>query len=110
MACLGVHFALTKEQADHLLGTPDDDVNAFLLEFIEEIQEARSLAWRQPTEHAWDAIHRCLTDGQLKHGLTPFHNCILGSGNLYDGGDYVVNFLNVEEVKEVAAVLVGVDR
>jgi len=109
MACRGVHFALTAEQASRLMDNPDFDDNE-LMTFVEEIEGAWDKDWLQETDKAWDAIHRCLTDGELEYGESPYHQCILGSENLYEGDDYIVNYLDPEEVKEVAAAIKAVDR
>ena len=114
MACLGVHFALTLEQSSRLMDTPgmdDDGLLAFVLE-IEEGPNGKGwdAEWVQETDKSWDAIHRCLTDGKLEWGRTPFHYCILGSDNLHEGDDYIMNFLEQEEVKEVATAIKGIDR
>lgn len=76
MSCLGAHFALTMEQASRFMGLPDGDDIA-LREFVEEIEEGADAEgwddeWVQETDKAWDAIHRCLTDGKLEYGDTPF--------------------------------------
>jgi hypothetical protein len=109
MACRGVHFALTDEEASRLMDTPGAD-NDFLMDFVEEIEERWDEEWLQQTDKSWDAIHRCLTDGKLESGDTPFHKCILGNDNLCEGDDYVMNFLSPEEVKEVAAAIKDIDR
>ena len=106
MVARAVHFALTDEQASRLMDTPgmgNDD----LLAFVEEIEEGPNgegwdAEWTQETDKAWDAIHRCLTGGKLEWGDTPYHKCILGSDNLYDGDDYLMNYLDPEDVKAVA--------
>jgi hypothetical protein len=108
MACRGVHFALTKEQASELMKSAGTDDG--LLEFIEDIESAWDEEWLQETDKSWDAIHRCLTDGQLHWGRTPFHKCILGKKNLYTGDDYLMNFLDPNEVKEVAAAIKPIDQ
>ena len=109
MACRGVHFALTEEEASRLMDTPGAD-NDFLMSFVEEVEERWDKEWLQETDKSWDAIHRCLTDGKLEWGDTPFHKCILGNDNIYQGDDYIINFLNPEEVKEVAAAIKDIDR
>jgi hypothetical protein len=90
----------------------DDDG---LLAFIDELEEGPNkegwdAEWVQETDKSWDAIHRCLTDGRLEWGRTPFHLCILGRVNLYEGDDYIMNFLTPDEVKEAAAVIKDIDR
>jgi hypothetical protein len=84
--------------------------NDFLLAFVREIEEAWDEEWLQATDKSWDAIHRCLTDGKLEFGDSPFHKCILGSDNLYEGNDYIISFLDPEEVKEVAEAIKDIDR
>jgi hypothetical protein len=86
------------------MDTPGSN-NETLLAFVEDVEGAWDKEWLQETDKAWDAIHRCLTDGKLEFGDTPYHKCILGSDNLYEGDDYIISFLSPEEVKEVAAVI-----
>lgn len=109
MACRGVHFALTDEQASRLMETPDEN-NEFLMTFVEEVESQWDEEWLQETDKSWDAIHRCLTDGKLDWGDSPFHKCILGNGNLYDGDDYIMNFLSPDDVKTVAAAIKDIDQ
>jgi hypothetical protein len=66
---LGVHFAITSEQERSLLAADDEgdrDAVAELLEEIEEFWDDDAL--KVDTDKAWDAIHRCLTDGTLDFG------------------------------------------
>ena len=105
---------LNDEEASRLMDTPGMD-NAGLLAFVEEVEEGPNgegwdAEWTQETDKAWDAIHRCLTDGKLEWGDTPFHKCILGSDNLYEGTDYLLSYLDPAEVKEVAAAIKDIDR
>jgi hypothetical protein len=114
MAARGVHFALTAEQESRLMDTPGMDDEG-LLAFVEELEEGPDgegwdADWVQETDKSWEAIHRCLTGGKLEWGDTPFHKCILGSDNLYEGDDYIVSFLSPDEVKEVAAAIRDIDR
>jgi Domain of unknown function (DUF1877) len=67
--------------------------------------------WVQETDKAWDAIHRCLTDGTLVEGDTPGHLCVLGATDYFwvvlDDGqvDWIVNLLDPGEVRETAAAI-----
>jgi hypothetical protein len=93
---------------------PDGDDES-LMAFIEEVEEGHNgegwdAEWVQETDKAWDAIHRCLTDGNLEYGDSPFHKCILGPVNLHIGDDYIVNFIDRQEVQEVAAAIKDIDR
>ncbi|UCF32397.1 MAG: DUF1877 family protein [Phycisphaerales bacterium] len=104
MACRGVHFALTDEQAARLLAATSDEL---VMEIIqEEIEERWDEEWLVETDKAWDAIHRCLSDGTLScPGTSVLEKCILGGKNLYSGDDYVVSLLGPNEVRQVADAL-----
>jgi hypothetical protein len=82
MACLGAHFAITAEVAARLSRDgplTNADIVAFI-EYLESQHEAlRAEGWVEWSFKAWDAIHRCLTDGKLDTGNTPSHLCILGA-------------------------------
>ncbi|MGC5054999.1 DUF1877 family protein [Micromonospora sp. DT48] len=108
---LGVHFAITSEQERSLLAAADDGDGDAVDELIEEIEES----WAEDglkvdTDKAWDAIHRCLTDGTLEPdgGEYPFSHAVLGGRRLHD--EYVVVYLTVDEARDVAAALQSVDR
>ncbi len=104
-------FALTQEQEAALMATSDDsDVR----EFVEELEmgdwDGEPLDCE--TDKAWDAIHRCLSDGTLGCGrrLSPLDMAVLGGGHHHEGDDYIVAHLRVEEVAQVAAALSDVDQ
>jgi hypothetical protein len=109
MSCLGVHFALADESLSGLLSKrSDEDVLAFVKENLEAHWDKE---WLQETDKAWDAIHRCLTDGTLEcHKSEPLAKCILGGRQLYRGNDYIVSFLDEMEVWEVAASIKSIDK
>jgi hypothetical protein len=107
MACRGVHFALTTDEMVRLESAQDDDE---LMAVIEEIEDRWDREWLVETDKAWDAIHRCLTDGTLSYGSSPLHRCILGEDNRHDGDDYIVNLLGPGDVKEVAVAIRGIDE
>jgi len=101
MACRGVHFALSDQQRAELLATVESQGD--VIDFIqEEIEEPWDTPWLCETDKAWDAIHRCLTDGTLSmDNSTPFHWCVLNGSQLYTGDDYIVSFVDVADVKQV---------
>jgi len=78
MACRGVHFAITNEVANKLLSLVGDD--DAVIEFIqEEIEEQWEVDWLAESDKAWDAMHRCLTDGHLRvKATTPRGLCVIG--------------------------------
>lgn len=101
MGCRGVYFALNEEDERKLSeSTSDEEV---LNTIQEEIEERWDQEWLQETDKAWDAMHRCLTDGTLVcKGKTVLEKCVLGGKQLYNGRDYIVSFLKPKEVCEVA--------
>jgi Domain of unknown function (DUF1877) len=70
MAGRGVHFALTAEEEARLVDEPDGD-DDHLIDVLGEIEERWDRDWLVETDKAWDAIHRCLTDGTLNYGHDP---------------------------------------
>jgi len=109
MSARGVHFALTPTQAKQLLAAKSDRKLMGLIDAIEE-------TWEQPfvveTDKAWDAMHRCLTDGSLLYvsGEYPLNHCICGGRQLIRGRDYTVSFVSRPQVKDVAAALAKVTK
>jgi len=108
MACRGVHFAIDDETTGRLLAAQSDDA---LMEIIEEIEEAWDEAFLAETDHAWDAMHRALSDGSLnvKGGTFPLNRTILGGQHLHQGEDYIVSLVPKDEVPAVAGALAAID-
>ena len=104
MACRGVHFAITTEQAEALLAAKGDEDVMSLIESIEETWDTANLA---ESDKAWDAMHRCLTDGTLGsgNGTYPLNHCVLGPRQLHGGDDYIVSLALPNEVRDVADAL-----
>ena len=104
MSARGVHFAITSALAESLLAAKSDRK---LMPLIEQIEET----WEKPfvveSDKAWDAIHRCLTDGSLLYvgGEYPLNHCICGGRQLHRGRDYTVSFVTEQQVKDVAEAL-----
>jgi hypothetical protein len=110
MACRGVHFAITNDQLQRLLAaSSDDDVLEVMQEDVEEAWEEE---WLRETDKAWDAIHRCLTDGKLGfgNGSFPLNAVVLGGKQLYRGEDYIISLVEPKSVLLVAEALDAVDR
>jgi hypothetical protein len=104
MSARGVHFAVTPAQARDLLAAKSDRK---LMALVDQIEEA----WEEPfvveSDKAWDAIHRCLTDGSLLYvsGEYPLNLCICGGRQLHRGPDYTVSFVSARQVKDVTKAL-----
>ncbi len=108
MVCRGVHFAITPQVMDQLLRADGDQD---LIEIVQkELEEKWEQEWLCQTDKAWDAIHRCLTDGRLEYdnGTFPLNHCILGGENLHQGDDYIISLVRPEKVGAVAEALQSV--
>jgi hypothetical protein len=109
MGQLGVHFALDKNQNDRLVtATNDEEVMAA----IAQIEEAWHKDHVGESDKAWDAIHRCLTDGSLddEAGEFPLSHVILGGKQLHSEDDYIVALVTAEQAKSVAKALLAVSK
>lgn len=106
---LGMHFALDAGDLARLLAADGDDE---LVEVVEEIEESSCGEWSMGTDKAWDAIHRCLTDGTLAfdNGHYPLSHVVLGGRQLHEDDDYIVALITAEQVVHVAEALDGVDE
>lgn len=109
---LGYHFALTADQERRLLAAADAGDQDAVGEILEEIEETDAYTddLRVGTDKAWDAIHRCLSDGSLDPdgGDYPLSYAILGGRHMHD--DYYVCYISAAEVRDVAAALHGIDE
>lgn len=109
MACRGVLFAITQEQAHRLRAARVND--ALVLSIVQdEIEEGWDEAHLCQTDKAWDAIHRCLGDGTLKSGQDPLSLCILGGEQLHGDRSYIVSLLTPEQVNSVAEAARPLDK
>ncbi len=108
MSCLGVHFAIEAGQAERLTLAAND--SEILSSVQEEIEARWDEEWLYQTDKAWDAIHRCLTDGFLTpgNGDYPLSFCILGGRTLYLGSDYIVRLVDPDQAGEVGRALANV--
>ena len=109
MACRGVFFSITPEQAASLrAATYDDDV----MKLVEDIEEAWDKDNLAQCDKSWDALHRLLTDGELQYGNgpEPLRHCVLGPEQLYEDDDYIVSLVEPAKVAEVSRALDAIDK
>ena len=101
MASRGVHFAITSEQAAAFLTADGDDAVMALLQDIEKAWDKDNLA---ESDRAWDAMHRCLTNGTLEYGggEYPLSHGILGPRQLLEEEGYIICLVQADEVPDVA--------
>jgi hypothetical protein len=109
MAGLGVHFALTDEEAQRLLALEGD---LAIMAFVEEIEAGADQGRSYASDKSWDAVHRCLSNGTIYYdeGDYPLNRAILGGKHLYDADDYVVAYVAPNEVKDVAAAMAPISE
>ena len=102
---LGVHFALTTVDEQRLLAAAGDD--DAVLQIVGEIEEADDEDWACQHDKAWDALHRCLTDGRLEYanGTFPLRAAVIGGRQLIEDEDYTVSYTTAAEVRQVAEAL-----
>src|SRR5450631_4688008 len=102
---LGMHFAISFEQAMKLLQCKTDEDLVEMVE--EEVEEVSTEENSFQTDKSWDAIHRCLSNGTLdiRQGTRPLNLAILGGNILNKEPEYLVALLTPTEVKQVAEAL-----
>jgi len=107
---LGVHFALsTQDEARLLAAAGDDDA---VIGIVAEIEEGSYTELTCQTDKAWDALHRCLTDGKLEYDSRPYplSGAIIGGRQLVEEADWTVSYLTAEQVRDVAEALAVVEE
>ena len=111
MACRGVFFALNPTQKDHLLALDNDERR------LDYIQEEIETAWDEEhllqTDKAWDAIHRCLTNGTITavRSPDPLGKLILGGIQLYsDPQRYIINLTVSSDLPEISTALRAITK
>ena len=64
------------------------------------------------SDKAWNAIHRALSGGHLGWigGDYPLNHTILGGKSLYSCGGYILSLKTPEQVRDIAAALLAIDR
>ncbi|HEX9996930.1 MAG TPA: YfbM family protein [Abditibacterium sp.] len=113
MSCLGVLFALTNADVKKLLlARQSVDRDAETMAIVEGIEERWDEKWLFELDKGWDAIHRCLADGQLEFegGEYPLNHCIFGGTQLYEADDYIIFLKSSEQVGDVAQALKEIDE
>ena len=104
---LGVLFALSADDSTALLALAGDD-DAVTGYVAADIEERLTGDDHVALDKAWDAIHRCLTDGELDfaNGTFPLNRCILGGRPLTsDESEEIAVLTAAAEVPAVSEAL-----
>jgi hypothetical protein len=109
---LGVHFSLTDAEVGELQSrTSDGDRLEYVQEVLEEDLSASRDQDAVPTDKAWDAIHRSLTDGTLRGGTGQvLEVVILGGRSLYSGDDYIMVLKDPDAVRVAVPLLAAITK
>ena len=106
----GVHFALSEAERDRLAFVQASDVAVRAV--VGELEARWDGEWIFETDKAWNALHRCFSDGYLtyegKGGVLRL--TIIGGTQVYSAEGYTVAALDDSEVKKVALALPKVTR
>ncbi|MFO0896973.1 MAG: YfbM family protein [Pirellulales bacterium] len=107
MGCLGVHFALTPDEATKLRSLGEDARLDHVREVIEEEYFTDNPSLLAESDKAWDALHRVLSDGELTWdgGAYPLNHAVLAGELLYTQPDYIMSLKTPTQVAEIAAAM-----
>jgi hypothetical protein len=108
----GYHIALGREHAKRLFGLKEDQA---ILKFLDELKAAPDMKKSGrllDTGKAWDAMHRCLTEGELDPaaGDFPLNHAVLGGKHLHQGDDYAAVLVRPDMTRFIADALAEVDE
>lgn len=112
MVSRGYHIALSREHAKRLFGQKDDEnLRKFLDELIADPGMKKGGRLFDSGTH-WDAIHRCLTEGELdaNAGEFPLSHAVLGGKQLHQGGDYAAALVRPDMTNFVADAIGEVEE
>ena len=109
MAGSGVHLAIGEEVVSRLLAAEDD---AGVIAIVGRIEANLDARYVFSTDRAWDALHRCLTDGTLAldAGSFPLSHAVLGGVQLCEDDGFLVSLVRPDQVPAVADALTPIDR
>ena len=109
MTARGVLFAITAGDLTALDASADAEARVEYI--VEEIERRWEPGFVLELDKAWDALHRCMSDGRLEQGggEYPLNAAVLGRELLDAGPDYFVGLTRAADVPAVAAAVRGVD-
>jgi hypothetical protein len=108
MSCLGVHFAITPDEAQQLRSIPDEQARLdFIVENLEESYFKDVSGFKAESDKSWDAMHRALSNGELSWdgGSYPLNHAVLAGELLYTQDDYIMSLKTPGQVRDIAVAL-----
>ena len=108
----GAYIVLKREDSRQLNGlTEDEAVRRFTTE-LRRSKKYQDEGWVLECGTAWNAIHRCLTEGTLdpNAGEFPLNCCVLGGRRLYRGTGFEAVLIRPDIVPHVAMAVRDVKR
>jgi hypothetical protein len=108
----GYHIALAREHAKELFAINEDTA---LRKFLDELKgraDMKKSGRVLDTGTTWEAIHRCLTEGELDPaaGEFPLNHAILGGKQLYKGTDSTAVLVRPDMTRFIADALAELDE
>jgi len=104
----GYYIALGREHAKTLFGLKDDAALRQLLEELKARPDMKKSGRVLDMLALWEALHRCLTDGELDPagGEFPLNHAVLGGKQLLQGTDYTAVLIRPDMTRFIADALV----
>jgi hypothetical protein len=103
----GAHIILTREDAKRIFAESGDNAVRKVVTEIRGSKKHRDAKLVLETGTAWDAIHRCLTEGTLDAGAGefPLNHTILGGRALHQGKEFEARLVRPDMVPHIAEAL-----
>ena len=108
----GYHIALAREHAKQLFAIKDDEALRKFLDDLKGRTDMKKSGRVLDTGTTWDAMHRCLTEGELDPaaGEFPLNHAVLGGKQLYKGTDSTAVLIRPDMTRFIADALSELDQ
>ena len=108
----GYHIALAREHAKELFGIKEDAALRSFLDDLKARPDMKKSGRVLDSGTTWEAIHRCLTEGELDPaaGEFPLNHAILGGKQLYKGADSTAVLIRPDMTRFITNALDELDE